>query len=118
MTTMSYPDRLTYLGLHSLNIAECILISGSALNSENPFRSGASAFFSINVSLYCTRGNSVQLNPLSLSRHNFRSKFFPNTVIHVWNSPPLTVVTATSKKIFRSRLENVNLFIFCKCYPF
>ena len=78
----------------------------------------ASAFFRINLSLYSTRGNSIRLSPLSLPHHNFCSTFFSIRVIHIWNSLPDSVVTASSEKIFRSKLSNVDLSPFFKCYPF
>ena len=76
-----------------------------------------SAFFRINLSPYSTRGNSIKLSPLSSPHHNFHSNFFSIRVIHIWNSLPDSVVTASSEKIFRSKLSNVDLSPFCKCLP-
>ena len=77
-----------------------------------------SAFFRINLSPYSTRGNSIKLSPSSSPHHNFRSNFFSIRVTHIWNSLPDSVVIASSEKIFRSKLSNVDLSPFCKCYPF
>ena len=98
--TMSYPDCVTNLSFHSLeyrrvhfDLVMCFKIVKNLVDLD------ASAFFSVNVSPYCTRGNSVKLSPLSLPRHNICSKFFSIRVIHIWNSLPDTVVTATSEQI-------------------
>ena len=119
MPAMSYSDRLTNLDLRSLeyrrlyfDLVMCFKIVKKLVDLD------ASAFFNINVSPYCTRGNTIKLSPVSLPRHNFRSNFFSVRVIPIWNSLPDTVVTATTEHIFRSRLVNVNLSIFCKCYPY
>ena len=110
LPTMSYTDRLDNLGLHSLeyrrvyfDLVTCFKIVKNLVDLD------ASAFF---------RGNSIKLSPLSLPHHNFRSNFFSIRVIHIWNSLPDSVVTACSEKIFRSKLSNVDLSPFCKCYPF
>ena len=57
-----------------------------------------SAFFRINLSSYITRGNSIKLSPLSSPHHTFCSNFFSIRVIHIWNSLPDSVVTASSEK--------------------
>ena len=117
---MSYTDRLAILGLHSLeyrrvyfDLVMCFKIVKNLADLD------ASAFFRINLSPYSTRGNSIKLSPLSLPHHNFRSNFFSIRVIHIWNSLPDSVVTvSSSEKIFRSKLSNVDLSPFFKCYPF
>ena len=119
LPTMSYTDRLANLGLHSLeyrrvyfDLVMCFKIVKNLVDLDT------SAFFCINLSPYSTRGNSIKLSPLSSPHHNFRSNFFSIRVIHIWNSLPDSVVTASSEKIFRSKLSNVDLSPFCKCYPF
>ena len=116
---MSYTDRLANLGLHSLeyrrvyfDLVMCFKVVKNLVDLD------ASAFFRINFSPYSTRRNSTKLSPLSLPHHNFRSNFFSIRVIQIWNSLPDSVVTASSEKISRSKLSNVDLSPFCKCYPF
>ena len=110
LPTMSYTDRLANLGLHSLeyrrvyfDLVMCFKIVKNLVDLDT------SAFFRINLSPYSTKGNSIKLSPLSSPHHNFRSNFFSIRVIHIWNSLPDSVVTASSEKIFRSKLSNVDL---------
>ena len=119
LPTMSYTNRHANLGLHSLeyrrvyyDLVMCFKIVKNLVDLD------ASAFFRINLSPYSTRGNSIKLSPLSLPHHNFYSNFFSIRVIHIWNSLPDSVATASSEKIFRSNLSNLDLSPFCKCYPF
>jgi len=119
LPTMSYSDRLANLGLHSLeyrrvyfDLVMCFKIVKNLVDLD------ASVFFHINLSPYSTRGNSIKLSPLSSPHHNFRSNFFSIRVTPIWNSLPDTVVTASSEKLFKSELSNVDLSTFCRCYPF
>ena len=99
LPTMSYTGCLANLGLHSLeyrrvyfDLVMCFKIVKNLVDLDT------SAFFRINLSPYSTRGNSIKLSPLSSPHHNFRSNFFSIRVIHIWNSLPDSVVTASSEK--------------------
>ena len=116
---MSYTDRLANLGLHSLEYRRvyfdpvmCFKIVKNLVDLDT------SVFFRINLSPYSTNRNSIKLSPLSSPHHNFCSNVFSIRVIHIWNSLPDSVVTASSEKILRSKLSNIDLSPLCKCYPF
>ena len=68
LPTMSYTDRLTNLGLHSLDYCRvyfCYVFQ----DCEKPCGSGCISFFHINFSPYGTRRNSIKFSTLSSPHH-------------------------------------------------
>ena len=60
-----------------------------------------------------TRGHSLKLI-LPKFRLDVKKYSFPTRTIPVWNELPENVVTSTSSRSFRNRLENINLTRFLK----
>ena len=57
-----------------------------------------------------TRNTAYSLNLLpTRSNTDIRKNFFSNRVVNTWNSLPVDVKESKSLKIFKSRIEEINL---------
>jgi len=57
-----------------------------------------------------TRNTAYSMNlAATISRTDIRRNFFSNRVVNLWNSLPTDIKDSRTVKIFKTRLENINL---------
>ena len=113
LSTVSYLDRLLYLGLESLELRRlrydlvmCFEIchGNTAIEANGLFLFPCSSV---------TRGHKFKLSKQP-ARVNARKVCFANRVFTPWNDLPEFVVEAPNIIVFKNRLKTVNLQPYCK----
>jgi len=109
LSSLAYNNRLTVLGLERLemrrlkaDLLTCFKIVHNYVDVDRKL------FFEFAASNSITRGHSLKLvHPIA--RINARAHSFPVRVVAAWNMLPDIVVTAVNVRVFKSRLDSVDL---------
>ena len=112
---MSYPERLKYLNIPSLELRRLrndLIFCYKILNN---FVSGPPEKYGLSVSTRSSRGHHFKLLKQQ-SNYDIRKFFFSNRVCNPWNSLPENVVNSNSVLSFKNELRKCNLDHFLVCF--
>ena len=105
---MSYPQRLAFLNLQTLELRRLIadlIMCFNVVKGKNCM--DRSKFFSF-TALKSSRGHPYKLS-VPLAKLNTRKFFFSNRVILAWNALPADVVVVQSTSAFKHRVRKIDL---------
>ena len=105
---LSYPDRLTFLKLESLEHRRLIADLIMCFNIIRGHSCIDSSTFFTHTHYKASRGHPFRLS-IPLSKHNTRRHFFSNRIITIWNSLPTELVLAHSTNSFKYHLKKFDL---------
>lgn len=112
MAALSYLQRLSRLQLESLE-------SRRIFNDLVLFHKIVHGLVDVDVHEFVTfnanntRGHSLKVN-IQYSRINFRKNYFINRTSPIWNGLPRNVVEASSSNLFKTRLRDIDLTVYCR----
>ena len=107
-----YLERLQILNLKSLEsrrIVNDLILLYKMVNHLIDLNN--SDFFTFNQST--TRGHSAKINH-EYSRLDIRKYFFTNRTVTIWNALPQSIIDSSSLQMFKSKINEYNLEIYCR----